>query len=88
MGSCAPSNALKSKIGSWFEQHACRCFRLRYMVIGKFGLHREDPYAGIWNLSYTVVFRTRRSGRMKKWPGLVYFEEANDGALVPGSCAA
>ena len=36
----------------WFEQHPRRCFRLRYMVIGEFGLHREDPYAGIWNLSY------------------------------------
>jgi hypothetical protein len=56
----------------WFEQHTRRRFRLRYMVIGEFGLlHREDPFAGnvgIWNLSYTIVFRSRRSGRMKKWP--------------------
>ena len=37
----------------WFEQHPHRrCFRLRCMVMGEFGLHREDPYAGIWNLSY------------------------------------
>ena len=56
----------------WFEQHPRRCFRLRYMVIGEFGLHREeDP--GIWNLSYTIVFRSRRSGRMKKWPFWVSF---------------
>jgi hypothetical protein len=53
---------------SWFEQHPRRRFRLRYMVIAEFGLHREDPYAGMWNLSYTIVFRSRRSRRMKKWP--------------------
>jgi hypothetical protein len=41
---------------------------MRYMVIGEFGLHREDPNAGMWNRSYTIVFRSRRSGRMKKWP--------------------
>ena len=52
----------------WFEQHPRRCFRMRYMVIGEFGLHREDPNAGMWNRSYTIVFRSRRSGRMKKWP--------------------
>jgi hypothetical protein len=52
----------------WFEQHPRRCFHFRYMVIAEFGLHREDPYAGIWNLSYTIIFRSRRSGRMKKWP--------------------
>ena len=52
----------------WFEQHPRRRFRMRYMVIGEFGLHREDPNAGMWNLSYTIVFRSRRSGRMKKWP--------------------
>ena len=55
----------------WFEQHSRRCFRMRYMVIGEFGLHREDPFAGnagIWNRSYTIVFRSRRSGRVKKWP--------------------
>jgi hypothetical protein len=51
----------------WFDEHPRRCFRLRYMVIGEFGLHREDPYLGIWNLAYTIVFRSR-SGRMKKWP--------------------
>ena len=50
----------------WFEQHPRRCFRLRYMLIGEFGLHPEDPYAG--GRSYTIVFRSRRSGRMKKWP--------------------
>jgi len=49
----------------WFEQHPRRRFRLRHMVIGEFGLHREDPYAG---RSYTIVFRSRRSGRVKKWP--------------------
>jgi hypothetical protein len=37
------------------------------MVIGEFGLHREDPYLGIWHLAYTMVFRFR-SGRRKKWP--------------------
>jgi len=52
----------------WFEQHPRRRFRLRYMVTVEFGLHREDPYAGMWNLSYTIVFRFRRSRRMKKWP--------------------
>ena len=56
----------------WFEQHPRRRLRLRYMVIGEFGLlHREDPFAGnagIWNRSYTIVFRSRRSGRVKKWP--------------------
>jgi hypothetical protein len=57
----------------WFEQHPRRCFRSRYMVIGEFGLHREDPYAGTWNFSYAMVFRSRRSGRMKKWPFLVSF---------------
>jgi len=55
----------------WFEQHPRRCFRMRYMVIGEFGLHREDPYAGMCNLSYTIVFRSRRSGRIKRWPFLV-----------------
>jgi hypothetical protein len=56
----------------WFEQHPRRCFRSRYMVVGEFGLHREEPY-GIWNLSYTIVFRSRRSRRMKKWPFWVDF---------------
>ena len=51
----------------WFQEHPRRRFRLRYMLIGEFGLHREDPWAGMWNLSYTIVFRFR-SGRMKKWP--------------------
>lgn len=27
----------------WLEQRPRRCFRLRYMVIGEFSLHREDP---------------------------------------------
>jgi hypothetical protein len=31
----------------WFEQHPRRRFRLRYMVIGEFGLlHREDHSQG------------------------------------------
>ena len=53
----------------WFEQNPRRRFRLRNMVIGEFGLltHREE-WAGMWDRSYTIVFRSRRSGRMKKWP--------------------
>ena len=51
----------------WFQEHPRRRFRLRYMLIGEFGLHREDPWAGMWNRSYTIAFRFR-SGRMKKWP--------------------
>ena len=49
----------------WFQEHPRRRFRLRYMLIGEFGLHREDPWAGMWNLSYTIVFRFRhgQSGR-------------------------
>ena len=45
----------------WFEEHPRRCIRLRYMRIGEFGLRREDPWAGMWSLSYTIVFWACRS---------------------------
>jgi hypothetical protein len=45
----------------WFEEHPRRCIRLRYMRIGEFGLHREDLWAGMRSLCYTIVFRACRS---------------------------
>jgi hypothetical protein len=51
---------------AWFAQHPGRRWRMRYAMIGE---HRppEEVFRGIWNLSYTVVYRSR-SGRVRKWP--------------------
>ena len=51
----------------WFAQHPCRCLRVRSDFVGE---HRppDEAWRGIWNVVYTVVYRSRRSGRIRKWP--------------------
>jgi len=59
----------------WFDEHPRRCFRLRYMVIGEFGLHHEDPYLGYGILPIRWSFAFGRDAGKSGRSGLVYFEE-------------
>ena len=52
---------------AWFDQHPRRCLRVRYAFAGE---HRppDEVWRGMWDVVCTVVYRSRRSGRMRKWP--------------------
>jgi hypothetical protein len=54
----------------WFEQHPRRRWRLRPAFVGEHP-PPEEFLRGIWNRRYTLVYWSRSTGRMRRWP--LYF---------------
>jgi len=54
----------------WFEQHPRRRWRVRPAFVGEHP-PPEEFWRGIWNWRRTLVYRSRSTGRMRRWP--LYF---------------
>ena len=54
----------------WFDQHPGRRWRVRSAFVGEHP-PPEEFWQGVWNWRYTLVHRSRSTGRMRRWP--LYF---------------